>query len=123
MKRRYQTHTLTIPVETAANARGNGEAIKLDPNYQKCIGIQVFETGDATQKYRLSLLAGGGGSGTIIDLTYKEFFQADKSVAKDKRNTDIELTAMGQEYMIGWEALAQISANVVLDVVFELVNE
>ena len=123
MKRRYQTHTLTIPAQTAANARGNGEAIKLDPNYKKCIGIQVFETGDTAQKYRLSLLAGGGGSATIIDLTYKGFYQADAGVAKDKRNTDIDLTAMGQEYMIGWEVLATITANVVLDVVFELVNE
>ena len=121
-KVKYQRETISFTAD-AKIGLGNSGQIKLDADYDRCIGIHVMEVGSSAQEYNLGLNIGAGGSGTVHDLTYKNDWLCQTNVEHDKRYKEFDLKIPGMVYQMTYEIIKDFNAAVDLQIVFKLVKE
>ena len=123
MKIKYQTKSVTVTNGTGSGTKGQFSSIALDSEYDRCIGIRVIETGSTAQSYRLSLLAGAQGATNLIDLVHKDLWLSTTGIKPEDRPIPVDIPAKGNSYVIGYDIITTLSAELALDIVFILVKD
>lgn len=120
MKRKifYQTVPCTIPNgSTAGNTLSVAKKV-LDPDYDTCEGVCVYETSNpGNVKYRLALAINGT---KIQEETHIDDWKGDVTVPIGNRYKEVNFVSGGKEAQLTASCVTSPGADITFDVVFKL---